>query len=102
MKIGYLAAAVVAMCVAVAASGAHAFQIVPADTSPDGTAKFTDPDLRTQNLANQYQSRGGTTTMTFGNTTLQFGAPSSNGPSPALQERFLQSPAARTVPSQGW
>ena len=100
MKLGFLAATVVIVCVA--ASEAHAFQIVPADTNPDGTAKFTDPDLRTQNLADRYQSRGGTTTMTFGNTTLQFGAPSSNGPSPALQDRFLQNPAARTVPSQGW
>ena len=25
-----------------------------------------------------------------------------NAPTPWMQERFLQSPAARTVPSQGW
>lgn len=42
--------------------------------------------------------------MSFGHTTLQFGSPSSNNssPSPALQDKFLQSPASRTVPSQGW
>jgi hypothetical protein len=103
MKSGLFSAGIIAVGLAVGASSAFAFQIVPADTNQDGTAKFADPDLRTQNLANPYQQRNGTTTMSFGHTTLQFGAPSSNsGPSPALQDKFLQSPASRTVPSQGW
>jgi hypothetical protein len=103
MKSGLFSAAIFAAGLVIGASGASAFQIVPADTNPDGTTKFADPDLRTQNLANPYQSRNGQTTMSFGHTTLQFGSTSSNsGPSPALQEKFLQSPASRTVPSQGW
>jgi hypothetical protein len=103
MKSGLFSAAIIAAGLVIGASGASAFQIVPAETNPDGTTKFADPDQRTQNLANSYQSRNGQNTMTFGHTTLQFGSTSSNsGPSPALQEKFLQSPASRTVPSQGW
>jgi hypothetical protein len=106
MKLGFLGAAIVAATMLVGASGAFAFQFVNPDTNPDGTTKFTDPDQHTQSLSNQYRSGNSSPgTLKFGNTTLQFGMSggnSSNAPTPWMQERFLQSPAARTVPSQGW
>jgi hypothetical protein len=103
MKLKTLGAAILVAGLTMGAPGAFAFQIVPPDTNADGSAKFTDPDQKTENLANRYQSGNGTGALKFGNTTLQFGmSGSNNGTSPAMQDRFLQSPAARTVPSQGW
>ena len=93
------------------APSAFAFQFVNPDTNSNGTLNLTDPDQHTQNLANRFgssSSTGGSAgTLKFGDTTLQFGMSngrdSSNyGPSPAIQEKFLQSPASRTVPSQGF
>jgi hypothetical protein len=112
MKVGFLGAAIVAVVLASGPS-ALAFQFVNPDTNPDGTStKFsTNLDQRpgpTPNNRFQFSdgSNGNAGTLKFGNTTLQFGmsggSGSSYGPSPALQERFLQSPASRTVPSQGW
>jgi hypothetical protein len=92
------------------ASSASAFQFVNPDTNSNGPLNLTDPDQHTANLANRFNS-GSTSpssggTLKFGNTTLQFGMSngrdSNYGPSPALQEKFLQSPASRTVPSQRW
>jgi hypothetical protein len=103
MNLKNLGAAILVTGLAMGAPAAFAFQLVPADTNTDGSAKFTDPDQKTENLANRYQSGNGTGTLKFGNATLQFGmSGSNNGSSPASQDRFLQSPAARTVPSQGW
>jgi len=110
MKLEILGAAIVA---AVLASGpaAFAFQFVNPDASSNGTLNLTDPDQHTQNLADRFsssQSGNGASagTLKFGNSTLQFGMTGGNssnyGPSPAIQEKFLQSPASRTVPSQGW
>jgi hypothetical protein len=111
MKLDFLG---LAAAVAVLASGpsAFAFQLVNPDTNSDGTStKFsTELDQQhtpTPNSRFQFNDSGNanTTTMKFGNTTLQFGmtggSGSNYGPSPAIQEKFLQSPAARTVPSQG-
>jgi hypothetical protein len=108
MKIEILGAMVVAVLLA-SAPGAFAFQVVNPDTNSNGTLNLTDPDQHTQVPSNRFSS-GNTTTsagaLKFGNSTLQFGMTngrdSNYGPSPALQERFLQSPASRTVPSQGW
>src|SRR5579872_1056605 len=91
------------------ASSAFAFQLVNPDTNSNGTLNLTDPDQHTQNLSDRFSS-GGTSTnsgaIKFGNSTLQFstsnGRGADFGPSPAIQEKFLQSHASRTVPSQGW
>ncbi len=108
MKLEILGAAMVAAVLASAPS-AFAFQFVNPDTNSNGTLNLTDPDQHSQNPSNRFSS-GSTSTNTgalkFGNTTVQFGmtngGDSNYGPSPALQEKFLQSPASRTVPSQGW
>jgi len=108
MKIEILGAAIVAAILAGAPS-AFAFQFVNPDTNSNGTLNLTDPDQHTQSPSNRFSS-GNTMTSSgsakFGSTTLQFGVSngrdSNYGPSPALQEKFLQSPASRTVPSQGW
>jgi hypothetical protein len=109
MKLEILGAAVVAAVLA-GAPGAFAFQFVNPDTSSNGTLNLTDPDQHSESLANRFNSgsSAGTSagTLKFGNTTLQFGMSngrdSNYGPSPAIQEKFLRSPASRTVPSQGW
>ncbi len=111
MKLGLIGAVVVAAAMLASAPGAFAFQFVNPDTNPDGTStKFsTDLDQHSQSPSNRFQSgnsnNGSSGTLKFGNSTLQFGmygGNSSNAPTPFMQERFLQSPAARTVPSQGW
>ena len=112
MKYGFLGAVVVAAVLA-SGSSAFAFQFVNPDTSPGGTSgKFsTDLDQQPSPIPghrSQFSDggNGNAGTLKFGNSTLQFGVSGGNrdnyGPSPAIQERFLQSPAARTVPSQGW
>lgn len=110
MRLGFLGVAIVAATMA-SASNASAFQFVNPDTNSNGTLNLTDPDQHTQNLANRFGSSNNTGNassgaLKFGNTTLQFGMSngrdSNYGPSPALQEKFLESPASRTVPSQGW
>jgi hypothetical protein len=107
MKLGHLGAAIVAAGMLAFTSGAFAFQFVNPDSiTTEGTTKFSDPDQRTQSLSDRYgPGNSSTGTLKFGNSTLQFGMSGGNGnnaPSPWMQERFLQSPAARTVPSQGW
>lgn len=110
MRREILGAAVVAAMLAGAPS-AFAFQFVNPDTNSNGTLNLTDPDQHTQNLANRFgsssNSGASSGTLKFGNSTLQFGMSngrdnSNYGPSPAIQEKFLQSPASRTVPSQGF
>jgi hypothetical protein len=112
MKVEFLGAAVVAVVLASGPS-ALAFQFVNPDTNPDGTSTKFSTNLDQQaspapNSRFQFNDsgNGNAGTLKFGNTTLQFGmyggSHGSYGPSPAIQERFLQSPAARTVPSQGW
>jgi hypothetical protein len=112
MKIG-LGAAVVAAALLAGSAGAFAFQFVNPDTNADGTSSKFSTDLDQQpspapNHRFQFNdgSNGTTSSMKFGNSTLQFGMSGGNGgnygPSPALQDRFVQSPASRTVPSQAW
>ena len=106
MTRGHLRLAVLAAALVLGAPSAFAFQIV-GPSSPGGVngSNFTDPDAKTDNMTNQYQSGhgGSMSTMKFGNTTLQFGGGSSDnyGPSPFIQDRFLSNPASRTVPSEG-
>jgi len=111
MKFGLIGAAVVALLAT--GPSAFAFQFVNPDTNPDGSStKFsTEPDQQPSPPPNhrfQFNDGGNSSagTLKFGNTTLQFGVSGGNGsnygPSPAIQDKFLQSPAARTVPSQGW
>ncbi|HTZ77997.1 MAG TPA: hypothetical protein VMC10_08820 [Stellaceae bacterium] len=109
MTVGYLRMAVLAAAaVLVAAPSAFAFQIVgPSQSGGVSGSNFTDPDQKSDNWASKFQSGGDSSnmrTMKFGSTTLQFGggAVDNYGPSPALRDRFLQNPAARTVPSEGW
>jgi hypothetical protein len=113
MKFG-LGVAVVAAAVLAGGPSAFAFQFVNPDTNPDGTSTKFSTDLDQQSSPDpnhRFQFKDGSNgnanagSLKFGNTTLQFGMSGGSGnygPSPALQERFLQSPAARTVPSQGW
>ena len=112
MKAVLLGAALAAATLA-GGSSAFAFQFVNPDTNLDGSSKFTTtPDqqpLPAPNSRFNLSSGGsaGASTLKFGDTTLQFGMSGRNsgnsGLSPALQEKFLQSPASRTVPSQqGW
>ena len=113
MKFG-LGVAVVAAAVLAGGPGAFAFQFVNPDTNPDGTSSKFSTDLdqtgQTPSPSSRFQFKdggdGSAGSMKFGNTTLQFGISGGNGgnygPSPFIQERFLQSPASRTVPSQGW
>ncbi len=106
MTLGYVRLAVVAAALVMGAPSAFAFQIV-GPSAPGGVSgsNFTDPDAKTDNMASQYQSgkSGGMNSLKFGNTTVQFGGSGSDnyGPSPFMQDRFLSSPSARTVPSQG-
>lgn len=112
MKFG-LGVAIVAAAVLTGGPSAFAFQFVNPDTNPDGTSSKFSTDLDqsgpTQSPSSRFQFKdsgdGNTGSLKFGSTTLQFGMSGGNGnygPSPAIQERFLQSPASRTVPSQGW
>ena len=107
MKQRLIGAWVVAAALIAAAPGAFAFQFVNPDSNSGGTTNFTDPDQQTQKLTNRFGSGNGSTgTLKFGNSTLQFGmsgrGSDNYGPSPAIQEKFVQSPASHTVPSQGW
>ncbi len=112
MKVGFFGVVVLAVTLMSGAS-AFAFQFVNPDTNPDGSSnRFTTELDQTQaptvNNRLRLNDSGNTTmsTLKFGNSTLQFGmsggSNSNYGPSPALQDKFLQSPASRTVPSQGW
>ena len=108
MKLEILGAAIVAAVLA-SAPDAHAFQFVNPDTNSNGTLNLSDPDQPTPVPSSRFSSGSTSTnagTLKFGNSTLQFGMTngrgSDYGPSPAIQEKFLQSPASRTVPSQGW
>ena len=112
MKFG-LGVAVLAAVLAGSPS-VFAFQFVNPDTNADGTSSKFSTDLDQSGPSPSPGSRfqfkdsgnGNGGTLKFGNSTLQFGMSGGNGgnygPSPALQERFLQSPASRTVPSQSW
>lgn len=114
MKSGLFGVALVAAAVLVGAPSAFAFQFVNPDTNPDGTSTKFSTNLDQQpgpspSPTNRFQTgdsaNGSGGALKFGNTTLKFGmygGAGNYGPSPALQERFLQSPASRTVPSQGW
>ncbi|HUN45852.1 MAG TPA: hypothetical protein VMU85_05005 [Stellaceae bacterium] len=106
MTLGYLRFAVLAAALVAAAPGAYAFQIVgPSQPGGVSGSNFTDPDQKTDNLANRFQSgdSANTKTLHFGSTTLQFGggATDNYGPSPFVRDRFLSNPSAGTVPSQG-
>ena len=101
MRTSAMRAAVFGAALVLGATGAHAFSIVPGETDSSGNPKFTDPDQLRHRFSDQSQSGSSGTTLKFGNSTLQFSAPSSqNGPSPFIRDQFLDSPAARTVPSQ--
>lgn len=101
MRMTSLRWAVLAAALALGATGAHALTIVGGETNSDGSAKFTDPDKLAHRFTDQSQNGGNGTTLQFGNTRLQFNSPSSSyGPSPFIRDQFLDSPAARTVPSQ--
>ena len=107
-----LGVAIVAAAVLAGGPSAFAFQFVDPDTNPDGTSSKFSTDLDQQpsptpNHRFQFSdgSNGNAGSLKFGSTTLQFGMSGGGGnygPSQAIQERFLQSPASRTVPSQGW
>ena len=108
MKLELLGATIVAVALA-STPDARAFQFVNPDSNSSGTLNLTDPDQPTPTPSNRFSSGSTSTnagTLKFGNTTLQFGMTGGRGsdwgPSPAIQEKFLQSPASRTVPSQGW
>ena len=113
MKFAFLGVAIVAGVALASGPSAFAFQFVNPDTNPDGSSSKFSTNLDQQSPSPTPNSRfhfsdggnAGTSSLKFGNTTLQFGMSGSNGnygPSPAIQEKFLQSPASRTVPSQGW
>ena len=113
MKFAFLGVAVVAGAVLAAGPSAHAFQLVNPDTNSDGASSKFSTDLDQQSQSPSPNSRfhfsdsgsNSTGTLKFGNSTLQFGVSGGSnnyGPSPAIQEQFLRSPASRTVPSQGW
>jgi len=113
MRFAFLGVAIVAGVALASGPSAFAFQFVNPDTNPDGSSSKFSTNLDQQSSSPTPNSRfhfsdGGnasTGSLKFGNTTLQFGMSGGNGnygPSPAIQEKFLQSPASRTVPSQGW
>ncbi len=77
------------------APGAFAFTIVTSSGSNGAAANLVDPDQRASHLAGD----GRTSTYQFGGATLQMDSSSSYGWSPALQDRFVENPAARLVPS---
>lgn len=93
--------AVLAAALALGTTAAQALTIVGGETNSDGSAKFADPDQRAHRFTDPSPNAGNGTTLRFGNSTLQFNAPSSSsGPSPFIRDQFLDNPAARTVPSQ--
>jgi hypothetical protein len=93
--------AILAAALALGASGAHALTIVGGDGTSNGSPNLADADKRAHRFTDQSPSGSNGTTLHFGNSTLQFyGGSSSYGPSPFIRDQFLDSPAARTVPSQ--
>ncbi len=79
--------------------GAFAWEIQhTGGTNPDGTPRFTDPDTITDGMANHLSGGSGSTSsgsgVKIGNTSFSFGggSNSSSGMTPALQERFFDSP----------
>jgi len=104
MRITAVRAAIFGAVLVLGATGAHAFPIVPGETDSNGNAQFTDPDQLRHRFSDPSQSSGsgGGNTLRFGNSTMQFSSPSGSayGPSPFIQDQFLNNPASRTVPSQ--
>jgi hypothetical protein len=105
MKASLAAAAVVAMVFLIAAPFAAAFEVQGRSTVPAaGGDRVPDPDdaRQQQNLSDQQAVTRGMTslgTTKLGNTTIHFGA-SRPGMFDRNDSLFLESPAARTVPSQ--
>lgn len=101
MRTSAMRAAIFGAVLVLAGTGAHALTLVPGESNPDGAAKVTDPDKLRHRFSDQSQTGGNSTQLRFGNTTLQFNSSSTSyGPSPFIRDQFLDSPAARTVPSQ--
>jgi hypothetical protein len=80
-----------------AASAAYAFEIQPLPTNPDGSAKFSDPDQVTQNMANHLAGESSSDGMTLfgGRMSIQgSGGWNAYGMSNADRDRFLGGPDA--------
>lgn len=103
MRTPLLSVALLGAALIASGPSAFAFTIVNQDSeNGGGSAKFADPDQKTENFANSSQGGAGTSTLHIGNSTLRFGASPSYQPSPWIQDRFIDNPAARTVPSASW
>lgn len=105
MKASFAAAAAAAM-VLFTAPFAAAFQVQGRSAVPAASGdQVPDPDdvVQKQNLSDQQNVTRGMTslgTTRFGNTTIHFGASRPGMFDRNQNELFLESPAARTVPSQ--
>jgi hypothetical protein len=80
-----------------AASAAYAFEIQPLPTNSDGSARFSDPDQATQNMANHLagDNSSGGMTLFGGRMSIQSsGGSNAYGMSDANQDRFLGGPDA--------
>jgi hypothetical protein len=97
MRQRILAAAIVAAGL-VLGHGAFAWEIQhTGGTNPDGTPRFADPDTITDGMAANLSGGSGSSSgsgIKIGNSTFSFsgGSNSSSGMTPALQERFFDSP----------
>ena len=92
MKLAFLGVAIAAGVALASGPSAFAFQFVNPDTNPDGSSSKFSTNLDQQSSSPTPNSR----------FHFSDGGNGNYGPSPAIQEKFLQSPASRTVPSQGW
>ena len=95
--------AVAAILIVAASPDAKAFMVQSSKSVDSATgARVADPDDVQQDFAHRWASSRTTTlgTQTIGNTTLRFGMSQSDDGAFGGNNWFLESPAARTVPSQ--
>ena len=101
MRKSLLSLAVLYFGLGVAVPGAFAFTIVTPGAGGSSSANLTDPDQKAEDFADRLQSGGSNSSMPFGNGHLQFSVSGSNGSdsSANANDRFIDDPAGRTVPS---
>jgi hypothetical protein len=98
MKKSFLPVVLVSLGLVMGAPGAFAFTIVTPGSGGSAGVNLTDPDQKTDNLADQYQSGRGST-MPFGDGSLQFNVSHPDNSASSANDLFMANPASHTVPS---
>jgi hypothetical protein len=99
----------VAAVMALLMPAAHAFKVVESDKSGGRVDLTPDPGAHPVELNkqpwrhwSQHSDDGNGTSLHIGGTTLHFSVSPSYGGNSGIESRFVESPAARNVPSQRW